>query len=201
MRAGLGTRVRGVRVAGARVAGALVAASVCAVLGCAPPDDVAAISFSTPRALLECATPPAELQARMWISGSKIPCGLDVDVDGGSTSGNCDTRPGVERTLTIDWFAPRAGIDLLLAQARGSVDLTQGEDAEVPFAVEEEDVVTTGCVDASVDQVQGAPTILVNGAQVPVCDVDDSCAGGDGACTNLGELCAATDPFDPGDEP
>lgn len=186
-------------------------ACVAVATGCAPASsasaggdaagDVAAVSFATPRALLACAAPPADLEARMWISGSEVPCGLDVDAAAGTTSGACDARPGLVRTLTLDWFAARGGIDLLLAQARGSLDLTQGEDAEVVFTVEEQDVVTVGCVDASRDQVEGAATIAVNGVDVPVCDVDDSCAGADGPCSNLGELCASTDPFDAGDEP
>ena len=181
----------------------LVAACIASttMVACAPLEDVATVSFATPRALLECAAPPEDLAARMWISGSKVPCDLEVDVEGGTTTGSCDTRPGLVRTLTLDWFAPRGGLDLVLAQARGELDLTQGEEAEVGFSVADEDVVTTGCVDATFDQVDGAPTIEVSGVDVPVCDVDDSCAGADGACTNLGELCAETDPFDSGDEP
>lgn len=179
-----------------------------AMCGCAPIDDDgdaastgANISLSTPRALLECAAPPDDIAARMWISGSDEPCALEVDVDGGTTSGACSTRPGLVRTLTVDWFAPRGGIDLVLAQARGAIDLTKGDVAEVAFEVAEEDVVTTECLDMRDDQVDGSLIIEVNGVGVPVCDVDDSCAGGDGACSNLGELCAETDPFDAGDEP
>jgi hypothetical protein len=124
-----------------------------------------------------------------------------VDVAAGTTSGACCTRPGLVRTLTIDWFAPRGGIDLVLAQARGAIDLTAGDAAEVAFEIGADDVVTSECLDMRDDQVDGSLVIEVNGAGVPVCDVDDSCAGADGACSNLGELCAETDPFDAGDEP
>ncbi len=171
--------------------------------GCAPIDDDtrANISLTTPRALLECAAPPTDMAARMWISGSGTPCDLEVDINGGTTGGSCSTRPGLVRTLTIDWFTPRGGIDLVLAQARGALDLTTGDAAEAAFEVSDDDVVTADCLDMRDDQVDGSPVIEVNGAGVPVCDVDDSCAGGDGACSNLGELCAETDPFDAGDEP
>lgn len=180
-------------------------AVVALVAACAPVEGetptFATLTFATPRALLTCEQAPDDLAARLWVSGSDSPCELAVDVDVGSTSGTCDTRPGVVRTLTLDWFAQRNGIDLVLAQARGTIDLTASDAAEAEFAVADEDIVTADCVDATFDQVDGAPTILVNGADVPVCDVDESCGGADGSCSNLGEVCAATDPFDPGDDP
>lgn len=184
------------------------------IVACGPGDDVdglsaSAISLSVPRALLECAAPPADLTARLWVSGSAEPCALEVDVDANVTTGACETRPGLVRTLTVDWFVPSGAvandngddIELVLAQARGALDLTKGDAAEAAFTVAEEDVVTSECLDMRDDQVDGSPIIEVNGAGVPVCDVDDSCAGGDGACTNLGELCAGTNPFDAEDEP
>lgn len=183
-----------------------------ATLACAPgapggagadgdADVDAALFLRTPRALLECAAPPDDMEARLWVSGSAEPCPLEVDVAAGTTSGFCTTAPGLARTLTLDWFAPRGGIDLVLAQARGGVDLSASDEEQVAFTVGEDDVVTSECLDMTEDQVDGTPIIEVNGAGVPVCDVDDSCAGGDGACSNLGELCADTDPFDAGDEP
>ena len=172
-----------------------------AALGCADDDVVTQLSITTPRALLACAVVPADLQARMWISGSKVPCGLQVDVEAGTTTGSCDTRPGLVRTLTLDWFVPRADIDLLLAQARVDVDLTQAAQAEAQVVIADEDIVTSGCLDATLDQLDGAPTIFVAGAEVPVCDVDNSCETASGPCGNLEELCAASDPFDAANEP
>jgi hypothetical protein len=171
---------------------------------CGPDADAgAALTFSLPQALLSCASVP-ELSARMWVSGSSDPCALDVDVQAGTTSGTCDVTPGTERTLTLDWttVVDHAGEDftLLLAQARGTLDLSTPKE-KATFTVGEDDVVTTACRDMRTDTLEGAEVIDVDGVEVPPCDVDESCDGDDGACTNLGELCASADPFDPTVEP
>ena len=176
----------------------LASAGACCALGaCGAADDATAVSLSTPRALA-CANAPA-LQARLWVSGTSAPCALDVA--GAATSGTCTTAPGRKRTLTLDWFVDEAGVTLLLAQARGTLDLTVADKATADFNVADTDVVTAGCRDMTNDQVEGNLTIKVAGVDVPPCDVDNSCAGGDGACTNLGEVCAQTNPFDPASEP
>jgi hypothetical protein len=173
---------------------------------CAPEGDVGAVAFAVPRALLDCASPPADLKARMWISGSAQPCALDVDLEAGTTSGACDATPGRERRLTIDWFvAADGGVDLLLAQARGDVDLTNTDEATADFAVKDDDVQVAGCLDMSADSFEGSPTVIIRGVAVPPCDVDASCDDPDDpaspACTNLGEVCAGADPFDPAEDP
>jgi hypothetical protein len=180
---------------------AVACSALCATIACGPETSADAdVSFSTPAAL-DCAQVPA-LSARLWVSGSGVPC--DMSVDGAVTSGSCTTRPGRVRTLTLEWFVhdDAHALDLVLAQVRGTVNLENEKDAEVPFDVKAADVTTFGCLDVSADQVSGKETIVVGGDNVPVCDVDNSCNGAAGdACTNLGELCAGSDPFDPTSEP
>lgn len=175
--------------------------ALCAA-GCAPAQVDPTVSLVTPQALLVCASAPV-FEARLWVSGAADPCPLEVDVDAGTTSGTCDVTPGAERTLTLDWFTivdHGGDFDLLLAQARGTLDLTTPTD-KAAFTVDDDDVKTDACLHMRDDTLDGAQVITVDGAEVPPCDVDESCNGADGACTNLGELCASTDPFDPTVEP
>jgi hypothetical protein len=184
-----------------------IAASLAAAVGallaaaCAPADADAHVSFALPQAFLECAAPPPELQARLWVSGSAVPC--DLTVDGAVTSGTCTVTPGRLRTLTLDWYVVSdRGIDLLLAQAQEKLDLTQAAEPQVALELSSDDVRTGRCSDMRADQLEGSPTITLAGNEVPVCDVDDSCAGADELrCSNLGEVCAGADPFDPAVEP
>ncbi len=191
------------RPAAARTAASLAAAlAACALTACAGELDADSVTLQTPQALACAATP--DLQARLWISGSANPCALDVDLAAGTTTGSCNTRPGRKRTLTLDWFVhdDAHDIDLILAQARDTLDLSNEQNAEEAFNVSDDQVSLFGCLDVSVDQVSGSETVHIDGNDVPVCDVDNSCNGaaGDG-CTNLGELCGGGDPFDANVEP
>lgn len=188
------------------VVGAPLVAALLFAAGCGPGapgalDD--GVAFSLPQALVDCAAPPAGLDARMWVSGSAVPCDLEVSLDDGATTGACVVTPGRVRTLTIDWFAPsERGIDIVLAQAKKDIDLAQAEAASVALNIHPEDVATGNCRDMSNDQLEGALTVSFGGADVPVCDLDASCVDPlDPACSNLGELCAGADPFDPTVEP
>jgi hypothetical protein len=148
------------------------------------------VSLATPQALTTCAHAPAPLLARMWVSGSHKPCALVVDATAGATTGTCDVTPGAKRTLTVEWFTTLshggATLDVVLAQATHTLDLTRATTDTATVTVGAADVVTTGCVDA---QNGGATSVRVDGVLVPVCDLDD-----DGA-SNLDEVCAQTDPF------
>ena len=167
-----------------RAVGALLA-----LAACGPSSSPATLRFENPQALTDCAAPPQDLQARLWISGTRDPCFLDVDVAAGTTSGACETAPGVKRRFTLDWFVDEGGREVVLAQARKELDLTQQEDAAVTLAIGADDVVTDGCRDMSVDSFDGTDTVDVDGRAVPVCDLDD-----DGVA-NVAEVCAGADPF------
>jgi hypothetical protein len=170
-----------------------------ALVGCAAPE-VTPVAFAAPQALVTCANVPA-LQARLWLSGSAAPCALDVD-DEGNASGACEAAPGVVRTATLDWFLPAGEIDLVLAQVRSSVDLADTTKGETELTFAADDITATACRDMRVDQVEGAASIVVDGVDVPVCDVDNSCGDTPAdACANLGEVCAGSDPLDAGSEP
>ncbi len=150
------------------------------------------LRFATPQALSACAEPPADLQARLWISGTSAPCSLDVDVAGGTTSGGCEVIPGIERRFTLDWFVDvgvDGGREIVLAQAQKDVDLAGVNDDEITLAIEDDDIDTADCLDMSADQFNGAASVDVDGVARPVCDLD---ADGD---DNLAELCAGGDPL------
>lgn len=169
------------------------------LVGCAPATPDGAV-LSLPRALVACAQPPANLAARMWVSGKDEPCPLDVDLAAGTTSGNCDVIPGRERVITVDWLVPEdSAPEIVLAQAQQKIDLREAADADVDVTLANDDVRTADCRDMRDDQLDGAPTVTVGEREVPVCDLDDSCAGSanpaDPACSNLGELCAGHDPL------
>lgn len=176
-------------------------AALAVAAGCAPEADVSDVVLPLPQALLACAQPPAELQARLWVSGSSTPCALAVDVAANSTTGSCATRPGRVRTLTLDWFTQLGGFDLLLAQERSTVDLSKADSAQATFVVDDAKIVTTGCRDMTLDQVDGKDTVVLQANDVPVCDVDNSCAGGGLLCSNLDEVCNGGDAFDASVEP
>ena len=172
-------------------AGPCVAAGIVALLttsACGPALTLdAGLTVSTPRALIDCATPPgAALQARLWVSGHDAPCALDVDDNG--ASGDCVVTPGIERRVTIDWFIDRGGTVIVLAQASLDVDLTRA-DVEVDVSFSDRDYVTEGCLDMSVDSFVGSPTVEVFSTPQPVCDLD-----GDGE-SNVAETCAGRDPL------
>jgi hypothetical protein len=175
------------RVGSALRHAAIVAAFV-TMSACGPaPALHGGLSVSTPRALIDCATPPGgALQARLWVSGHEAPCALDVDDDG--ASGDCVVTPGIERRVTIDWFVDRGGIVIVLAQASIDVDLTRvAADVDVNFS--DRDYITAGCLDMSVDSFAGSPTVEVFNTPQLVCDLD-----GD-AESNVVELCAGRDPL------
>jgi hypothetical protein len=148
------------------------------------------LTFATPRALtVDCAQPPATLQARLWVSGSSDPCFLEVDVAAGSTSGDCEVAPGIKRRFTIDWFIDDAGREVVLAQAQTELDLSRATKATAILTLAEDDIVNVGCKDMSVDSFAGADTVTVDGRAVPVCDVDADNEA------NIVEVCAGGDPF------
>ena len=151
------------------------------VASCSPASP--AMVFRNPQALTACAQKPANLQARLWISGSDAPCFLDVDVDAGTTSGACETAPGIKRRFTLDWFIDVAGRDVVLAQAQTEVDL-EGATEDVALDFKDDDVSAVACFDMSVDSFDGADSVDVEGRAVPVCDLDD-----DGV-SNVDEVCA-----------
>lgn len=164
------------------------------------------VSLENPRALtVACASPPADITARLWVSGYQEPFALTFDAAAGTTSGTADIAPGVVRKLTIDWYLPlgRAdGIDLVLAQAQADLPLVDNVQATAAFTIPAESIMDTSCLDMRKDTFAGAPTVLLDGAAVPVCDLDDSCASGDPvACSNLVESCSGSDPLDRAVEP
>lgn len=147
------------------------------------------LTFAVPRALtVDCAQPPA-LQARLWISGSSDPCFLEVDLDAGTTTGDCEVVPGIERRFTVDWFIDDAGREVVLAQAQKELDLGGATEAKFVLSIAEDDIVNSGCKDMSVDSFAGADTVTVDGRAVPVCDLDAD----DEA--NIVEVCGGGDPF------
>jgi hypothetical protein len=146
------------------------------------------VVLALPQALSGCAQ-ASQVQARLWISGLDAPCFLAVDVDAGTTSGECKTPPGLKRHVTLDWFVDVGGREIVLAQASDDVDLTQAAAAEVSLSFDDGDVTTTACRDMSVDKLRGSETVDVDGVARPVCDLDD-----DGVA-NLDEFCAGGDPL------
>lgn len=186
----------------ALLAGLAVLAAVGAA--CGPPEpELALFEVAAPRALSACQNPPAtgELSAELWVSGQEESCPLDVDPADRSVSGSCTVTARAVRTLTLDWFTVEGGVRVLLAQAREELDLVAPASEEVMLAVTDEDVTVRDCVDVTGDdKVNGEATVVFGGAEVPVCDLDDSCAGApadDEACANLGEVCAGEDPLVP----
>lgn len=183
---------------------------VAAAPSCGPEGDDAppmSVALATPQALqVECDNRPDDLQAELTITGNVNPCPLTVDLEAGTTTGTCPTSRGFVRTLTLDWFVLRTGpngeaVRVVLAQARGELDFTGEAETPAMFAPAEpetatwsigaDDITVSSCVDVSEDQVNGSSTVEFQGASVPVCDLDDSCAAGtEPDCTNLGQLCA-----------
>jgi hypothetical protein len=163
---------------------AVLALAVAGLGACSPsPSSPSTLTLPLPQALVACAAVPDDLQARLWISGTSDPCFLDVDVAAGTTSGACPIAPGIERRVTLDWFIDVAGRAIVLAQAQGEVDLAGATD-DVTFTVADDDIVTAGCKDMSQDSFAGSDDVDVDGAAVPVCDLDD-----DGV-SNVDEVCA-----------
>jgi hypothetical protein len=158
--------------------------------------------FATPRALtVDCANPPADLEAELFVSGNRDPCPLTVDIADGTTSGSCETTPGLVRTAVINWFVVRpsplgASTRVLLAEAEQQVDLREEPEGDVALVFDDEDIVVRGCRDRTIDVIDGSNTQIVDGTEREVCDLDADCPNGtDVACSNLGELCAGTDPL------
>ncbi len=166
----------------------------------------ASIRFDNPRALtVDCASPPTGMAARLWVSGYDEPFGLTFDAAAGTTTGTADIAPGVVRKMTIDWYVPlgRAdGIDLVLAQAQGDLSLVDSARPTAEFAIAADAILDASCLDMRADSFAGSATVVLDGATVPLCDLDDSCSGGDPAtCTNLIESCSGGDPLDATVEP
>lgn len=189
-----------------RRAALLVAATVALVgvfaAGCgAPAPD--AVALPLPRALtVDCAAPPEDMQAALWVSGQDAPCPLDVDLSAGTAGGACAVTPGRVRRLTLDYFVERPVVGgtlrIVLAQAQREIDLAAPEAQEVEARFSEEDVRVTGCLDMSADSFEGRALVRFDGADRPVCDLDASCGGDEQpACANLGEVCAGGDPLAP----
>jgi hypothetical protein len=184
------------------LAPALALALAC---GCAPSldgDAIDDVELATPSALTSCASPPAFV-ARLWVSGNSDPCPLTVA--GAKTSGACAAAAGRVRTFTLDWFIhdDAHDVDLVLAQAQKKLDLTAPSSANATLAIADADIESDACLDMRADQVTGSPTELVAGQVVPVCDVDNSCAGAAASapCHNLDEVCGGGDPFNPAVDP
>jgi len=166
---------------------ALLAAVV--LSGCADDPAPTTMSVAVPQALVDCAQPPADtdLRARLWVSGTDAPCPLTILASG--VSGDCVVVPGIERIFTLDWFVVVDGVDVVLAQARKSLDLGGEVEANVALVFADDDYVVAGCRDMSVDSLDGAGSVDVDGVARPVCDLDD-----DGTA-NLDEVCAGGDPL------
>jgi hypothetical protein len=185
-------------VIGASGFGALFAFIVVVTSGCAA--DPGVVTVPAPRALVACEQRPADLAAELWVSGSDEPCGLDVD-DAGAAAGACDVTPGTVRVLTLDWFVTRPfdgdDVRVLLAQARGELDLTRARSADATFTVSPDDVVYSRCLDMREDSFQGSPTTTFDGEERPPCDLDDSCPADseEVTCANVGEVCEGEDPL------
>ena len=100
--------------------------------------------------------------------------------------------------LTVDWFVERGGTRVLLAQARTLIDLAGATEVEQQVTFTADDITTTDCLDVRQDAFDGTQTQRFAGDDVPVCDLDNSCGGTlDASCSNLGEICAGTDPLAP----
>lgn len=171
-----------------------------AVAACGPANaDVAAVAFPMPSALVVgCANPPADLEAELWISGFDDSCPLTVDVDEGTTVGECVVTTGRERTLTVDWYVIRENTRVLLAQARDTVDLTSVTEETVAFDIADGDIEVLECLDVRDDKLDGVDTQTFDGEARPVCDLDNDCGGTfDVGCSNVGEICAGADPLAP----
>jgi hypothetical protein len=182
----------------------LAFALACALLGaCGVEDDGTELAPMTLEFALpvDCAAPPADLEAVAWISGNQDPEPLQVDVDAGTTTGQLQVTRGLERRVVIDWFVTRAfgggDVRVVLGQARERLDLTEPTVTQVPLEIAPEDVDVTDCVDVTGDTSrQGVETVSFDGADRPVCDLDDSCAGSLAPeCANVGEICAGEDPL------
>jgi hypothetical protein len=158
------------------------------------------VAFPLP---VDCATVPTGVEAVLWISGSSAPETLDVDPATLAASGNVTFTTGTERTIVLDWFTRGTGPDgevrVLLAQATRTLDLTDPVNAPPDGSFAAEDIEVASCVDVRDDTTRaGSPTVVFGGQDRPVCDLDDSCGGSLGPdCSNLGELCAGTDPLAP----
>ncbi len=181
-----------------RVVSALIPAAALVACGPAPDgpglDAPLALSFALPVA---CAQPPADLEAVAWVSGSRDPVPLEVDLAEGTTSGTLRVTTGAERRIVLDWFVERAGTRVLLGQAVTSLDLTAPEAESIVVEIAPSDVEVAACRDVTGDVTRvGSATTTFEGEQRPTCDLDDSCAGGlEAVCSNLGELCAGEDPL------
>lgn len=176
-----------------------------ALAACAA-SEPAVLDVGNPRALtVDCASPPADLAARLWVSGYEGAFALSYDTATHTTTGTVDVAPGVVRKLTIDWFVPLGrgdGLDLVLAQAQGELNLVDGVQPTAEYAVSAEAISDGACLDMRFDTFAGAATVDLDGVTVPLCDLDDSCSGGDPAsCTNLIETCSGSDPLDRTVEP
>lgn len=152
------------------------------------------LSFALP---IECAAAPDDLEAVAWVSGTREPTPLAVDVDADSTSGSLRVTTGAERRIVIDWFVERAGTRVLLAQAVETLDLTRPEAETLVLEVSPSDVEVAACNDVRDDLARvGSATTTFEGGERPACDLDASCgASVDVSCANLGELCAGQDPL------
>lgn len=161
-----------------------------------------ALDLSAPLTLpfalpVECASPPADLEAEVWVSGSRAPTPLAVNVAANTTSGTVRVTTGTERRIVIDWFVEREGTRVLLAQAAKTLDLTRPETDTIVLEISPSDVNVTTCVDVRDDLTRvGSPTTEYAGEARPVCDLDESCGGSlEPGCSNLGEVCAGGDPL------
>lgn len=152
------------------------------------------LSFALP---IDCAQPPADLQAVAWVSGSREPETLAVDVDAGTTTGTLRVTTGEQRRVVIDWFIERGGVRVLLGQAVKSLDLTAPEGDTVTLAIAPDDVEVADCLDVTGDvSREGASSTTFEGEARPPCDLDNSCGGTLAvSCSNLGEVCAGEDPL------
>jgi len=150
---------------------------------------------------IDCAAEPADLQAEAWVSGFRESTPLDVDLAAGTTSGELRDITVGDRRLVIDWFVERdfggSTVRIMLAQAETALDLTAPETNTVSVEIGPDDVEVAACRDVRGDStLAGSDTVSFDGADRPVCDLDDSCAGTPGPeCANLGELCAGDDPL------
>jgi hypothetical protein len=168
------------------------------VAGCGAEHDPALtpLTLAFPQALLtDCASPPSDLAAELWVSGVNESCALDVDVTTQSVTGVCTIPAGRDRTVTLDYFVERQGIRVLLAQARERLSLANAE-AEMDWTVSEDDIDPLNCLDVTEDQLNGSDIQVIGGNARPVCDLDDSCQGTPATdCSNLGEICAGQNPL------
>ena len=171
------------------------------------PEDVDAVgaqwTVSTPQALsLDCAQIPTDLSAELWVSGNQSSCPMTVDIDNGTTSGTCQTVAGRIRTVTLDWFVMRDSpfdgteVRVLLAQARGEVNLENTSETDASWSYTEDDIRITECLDMTNDAFEGETQVELNGQVRSVCDLDSSCGSTQAAgCSNLGEICIGEDPL------